>query len=431
MPVRIIKCAFAPAVSIAGAPRVLCALAAAAVLSPGAWTHATEAIRFATFNASLYGSAAGDLVARLEAPGDSQASAVAEIIQRVRPDVLLINEFDFDEQAAALDGFQKHYLAVGQNRSQSPDGPAEAVDFEYRYLAKPNTGIHSGRDLDQDGRVEPRPGSRNYGGDCWGFGRYPGQYGMVLLSRFPIDEARVRTFRKFLWKDMPDARLPDNADTATPHDWYPTEILEVFRLSSKSHWDLPIKIGDRVVHVLAAHPTPPVFDGAEDRNGRRNHDEIRFWLDYVTPGENAYIYDDQGKVGGLDAEAKFVIMGDLNGDPHDGEGSAGIAKLLRSTRVSTSPTPASAGAEQQATLQGGANAQHGGDPRYDTLDAKDQPGPGNLRLDYVIPESGLKTVATGVFWPKNDERLFPLVGTHPFPSSDHRLVWIDVALNER
>ena len=33
----------------------------------------------------------------------------------------------------------------------------------------------------------------------------------------------------------------------------------------------------------------------------------------------------------------------------------------------------------------------------------------------------------GVFWPKTDDPLFSLVGTFPFPSSDHRLVWIDAS----
>ena len=63
------------------------------------------------------------------------------------------------------------------------------------------------------------------------------------------------------------------------------EELEVVRLSSKSHWDVPVKVGGHTVHVLASHPTPPTFDGEEDRNGRRNHDEIRFWADYVSPGK--------------------------------------------------------------------------------------------------------------------------------------------------
>ena len=66
-----------------------------------------------------------------------------------------------------------------------------------------------------------------------------------------------------------------------PRDWYSPEVLRSLRLSSKSHWDLPVRIGRRTVHVLASHPTPPTFDGPEDRNGTRNHDEIRFWAEYV------------------------------------------------------------------------------------------------------------------------------------------------------
>jgi len=53
-------------------------------------------VRFATFNASLNRFNAGDLANELSTPGSPQPDTVAEIIQRVRPDVLLINEFDFD-----------------------------------------------------------------------------------------------------------------------------------------------------------------------------------------------------------------------------------------------------------------------------------------------------------------------------------------------
>ena len=87
---------------------------------------------------------------------------------------------------------------------------------------------------------------------------------------------------------MPGALLPDHPATSAPADWYSPPELAAFRLSSKSHWDVPIKVGGLRVHVLAAHPTPPVFDdppafpAGVDFNGRRNHDEIRFWADYVT-----------------------------------------------------------------------------------------------------------------------------------------------------
>ena len=198
-----------------------------------------QSVRFATFNVSFYDSSAGKVAERLGKRHDLQASAVAEIIQRVRPDVLLLNEFDYDAEGALLDRFRRNYLAVPQNVSQSPDGPAEPIEFEFAYLGPSNTGVHSGFDLDRNGRVDATAGSADYGGDCWGFGRYRGQYAMVLLSRFPIDQNSARTFRKFLWKDMPGAQLPDNLATAANNDWYSKEILAQFPLSSKSPLGYP------------------------------------------------------------------------------------------------------------------------------------------------------------------------------------------------
>ena len=67
---------------------------------------------------------------------------------------------------------------------------------------------------------------------------------------------------------------------------------------------MPIVIGRKTVHFLVSHPTPPVFDGPEDRNGTRNHDEIRFWADYIRRGRRSrYTYDDAGRRGGLEGGA--------------------------------------------------------------------------------------------------------------------------------
>ena len=64
-------------------------------------------------------------------------------------------------------------------------------------------------------------------------------------------------------------------------------------------------------------------------------------------------------------------------------------------------------------------------PAFDTADFSDF-SPGNLRADYVLPRKNMNITASGVFWPEESDPLFPLVGTFPFPSSDHRLVWIDI-----
>ncbi len=392
-----------------------------AVMPAAAAKHDT--VRFATFNASLNRNVAAQLVSDLSAPFDpalpdllvrarrQQAANVAEIIQRVRPDVLLINEFDFDPNAVPL--FQNNYLGIGQSGAQP-------IQYPFAFIAPSNTGIQSGFNLDNDPFTVGDPD------DAFGFGFFPGQFGMLVLSRYPIRIGEARTFQNFLWKDMPGNLIPAG--------FFDAAEVDVLRLSSKSHWDVPIEIGNKVVHFLVSHPTPPVFDGPEDRNGRRNHDEIRFWADYIQPGRSSrYIYDDHGRRGGLDPGARFVIAGDQNADPLDGDSVAGAANLLLdSPHIDARFVPASEGGPEAAALQGGANTTHRGDPLFDTADFADT-APGNLRVDYVLPSKrGLKAVDGFVFWPLQSDPLFRLTGAFTpslpggFPSSDHRLVALDL-----
>jgi hypothetical protein len=386
----------------------------AATLAPAVADDTHDTVRFSTFNASLNRFSAGGLVADLSTPTNAQAQTIAEIIQRTRPDVLLINEFDFDAGHQALALFQQNYLSVSQNG-------ADPIVYPHAFTAPSNNGIPSGEDLDNNGVI----GGPN---DAFGFGFFPGQFGMAVYSMYPIDHDAIRTFQLFLWKDMPGALLPDDPNTPEPADWYSEDELAIFRLSSKSHWDVPIQIGKKTVHFLVSHPTPPVFDGPEDRNGTRNFDEIRFWADYISPGRSGYIYDDDGRSGGLKPGELFVIAGDQNSDPLDGDSIPGaIQQLIDHPLVNTKLTPSSLGAVEQSALQGGANLTHESDPAFDTADFSDV-APGNLRADYVLPRKTLQLTDAGVFWPLSTDPLFRLVGTFPFPSSDHRLVWIDVTV---
>jgi Endonuclease/Exonuclease/phosphatase family len=411
---------------------LLAAIAAAAVAVAAASAAPPEPdVRFATFNASLNRPSAGLLTTHLADPNVDdqfrrQAKNVAEVIQRIHPDVLLVNEFDplgnADAPVGPEDLLRDNFLEVSQNG-------APPIDYPYVFIAPSNTGIATGKDLNNNGVAVTTPGAPGYGDDAFGFGAFPGQFGMVVYSKHPIVYEDVRTFQLFKWKDMPGNLIP------TP--FYSPDEVDILRLSSKSHWDVPVRIEGKTVHFLVAHPTPPVFDGPEDRNGRRNFDEIRFWADYVTPGRSGYIYDDDGRRGGLKPGELFVIAGDQNSDPLDGDSIPGaIQQLIEHPLVNGKLTPSSAGAVEATALQGGANTTHRSDPRFDTADFSDT-APGNLRADYVLPRKTLQLVDAGVFWPLQADPLFRLTGVFSFadwglvggfPTSDHRSVWIDVTV---
>ena len=360
-------------------------------------------LRVATFNVSLHRKQAGELNRQLETGENIQARRIAEVIQRVRPDVLLLNEIDLDQPGHSVRLFQEKFLEVAQNE-QAP------LIFPYVYVASVNTGVLSGFDINRDGKI-------SLPDDGFGFGAFPGQYGMALLSKYPIERQKVRTFQKFRWKDMPSARLPQT-DFGKPY--YPPRTLEGLRLASKSFWDIPVSIGPDTWHFICTHPTPPVFDGPEDRNGCRNHDEIRMIADYVG-GKGEYLYDDQGRQGGLAAGVKFVVLGDLNADPNDGDSLPGaVTQLLECPAIDPGSVPESLGAQAAAEQSGQKNLQHQGAHRQDTADFDDRVA-GNLRVDYCLPSRQLRVVESGVFWPRQGEPGFELN-----QASDHHLVWIDV-----
>ncbi len=353
-------------------------------------------LRVASFNAYLNRSSEGKLLEELKAGENQQIKNVAEIIQRVNPDVIAIQEFDYSgEEAVEL--FKTNFLEVSQNGQP-------IVTYPYHYVNGVNTGVPSGLDFNNDGKNDGPD-------DGYGYGSFPGQYGMVVLSKHPIDTPNVRTFQNFLWKDMPNNNLPTNEDGS---DYYSAEATAVFRLSSKSHWDLPIIVNGKTVHILNTHPTPPVFDGDEDRNGKRNHDEIRMFADYVANTAD-YLYDDNGLIGGLPVNTRFVINGDLNADPDEGDSfNNAIMQILSNNAVNSSAIPLSVGGP---------------------MDGEDDDDTANwgMRADYVLPSIfGLEVEQSGVFWPtKNDRKYFLVDQTSGSEnSSDHRLVWVDLTLTD-
>ena len=306
---------------------------------------------------------------------DTQIEASLEVIAATSPDILILQNFDFDLENRALAAFN---AALGKI----------ARPYPYLFARRPNTGLRTELDMDGNGRMaEPR--------DAQGYGRFSGQGGMAILSRHPIIKEDVQDYSTLLWRDLPSALLPQTKDGAP----FPSaEAQNIQRLSTTAHWVVPFDVsGKERVHILTFHASPPVFDGPEDRNGKRNHDEIMFWLHFL-----------DGHFGAVPT-AKFVIAGGANNDPQGGEGlKPAINALLMDPRL------------QDTAPRSDGSMAASGDP-YDTADWED-PDPGNLRVDYVLPSADWTVLDAGVYWPEGD------AAGAAERASNHRLVWVDLAI---
>jgi hypothetical protein len=351
-----------------------------------------DGLRIATYDVGLARDGPGLLLHELATEPKPATRAVAAVIRAARPDILLLTGFDQDFRGRALDAFRA-LLARGE----------DGVDYPHAFAPPGNEGVPSGLDLDDDGRSMGR-------GDAFGWGRFPGNGGMALLSRLPLDPADARSFAALRWAALPGADLPLRPDGSA----FPDPARQAaLRLSSRSHWDVPVLLPDGTrLHLLAANPTPPLFDGPEGVNRRRNADEIRFWSAYL---DGAAFADDQGRTA-PGSDGPLVLLGNLNLDPFDGRGDhAAIAALLAHPRL-RDPRPESPGAAAAATRG------HAGEAALDTADWKED-GPGNLRTDYVLPSAELRVTAAGVLWPAPGDAFADTAAATP-----HRLVWVDLAL---
>jgi endonuclease/exonuclease/phosphatase family metal-dependent hydrolase len=333
-----------------------------------------DPLRIATYQVELSRDGPGLLVRDLMSGTDPQIAAVVAVIARADADVILLTDLDYDHGRVALTLLADALAAAG-------------APYPHRLALAPNTGVFTGLDLDGNRRLaEAR--------DAMGYGRFAGDGGMAILSRLPIADDRVQDMSAFLWRDLPGALLPP--------DLAP-DVARIQRLSSTAHWAVPLTLPSGSLTLMAWHASPPVFDGPEDRNGRRNHDEAAFWRHYL-----------DGALPFAPPDGPFVLLGDANLDPADGEGRNGALLALLTDARLQDPAPRSASPH--------ADPGQSGDPATDTAAFPD--GPGALRVDYVLPSRDLSVIASGVIWPAPDD---PLAATAAI-ASRHRLVWVDVAL---
>jgi len=341
------------------------AVCAGLILGALAGVARADTLRIATYNAELTRAGPGLLLRDIERGEDAQVTAVLAVLTALDADVVLMTGIDYDMGARA----------AGALGARAGYGHVQAL--------RGNTGVATGLDLDGNGRLgEAR--------DAQGFGRFAGQAGMAVLSRYPLP-GPARDFSALLWADLPGALLPAGMDP---------RVRAVQRLSTSGHWDVPVATPGRPLHLLCWYATPPVFDGPEDRNGRRNHDEAAFWLRLLA-----------GDLPDPPPEGAFVLLGQSNLDPADGEGLPDAMQALLSHPALQDPAPRG--------TAGRTDTGQRGDPTLDTA-LYDF---GGLRVEVVLPAAGLTVRAAGVLWPPPDDPLASVLAA----ASRHRPVWVDLA----
>lgn len=333
-----------------------------------------ERLKIATWNVELDRQGPGLLARDVAGGEDAQVLAVLRVLAALDADVVLLTGVDYDRGLVTAELLADRLALSG-------------VSYAHRFALRPNTGTQTGLDLDGDGRAGGP-------GDAQGWGNFAGQGGMLILSRLPVDTDAVRDFSGFLWADLPGALLPEGMRP---------EVQAVQRLSTTGHWEVPlITAGGGRLRLLAFHATPPVFDGPEDRNGRRNHDEAAFWL---------ALFD--GRLDLLPPEPPFVLIGDSNLDPADGDGRPDAIGALLAHPALNDVAPRGA--------HGRAEPGHAGDPALDTAVFAQT---GGVRVDLVVPGAGLDVAAAGVMWPAPGDALPGDLAA----ASRHFPVWVEIVL---
>jgi hypothetical protein len=326
-----------------------------------------ETLRIATYNADLSRAGPGLMLQALQGD-DAQASAVVEVIAALDADVLLLTGIDYDLRGDTLAALAERLALRGK-------------PYPYLLPLRPNTGVATGLDLDRNGKMgEPR--------DAVAYGRFAGEGGMAVLSRLRIDVENMRDFTGFLWADLPQNLRPPDTPATLP-------------LSTSGHYEVPLlRAEGQGLRLLAYYASPPVFDGPEDRNGRRNHDETAFWLRLL-----------EGNLPMPPPVPPFVLLGQPNLDPQDGEGLNDAIRDLLAHRLLQDPAPRGGNSH--------IDAGHTGDPALDTALYANL---GGLRVEEILPSAGLVVVASGVMWPPDTD---PMAGVLA-AASRHRPLWVDL-----
>lgn len=339
---------------------------------------------------------------------DEQATAAAEVLARFAPDVVNINELQYDIQGVPTSS------SPGQPKADAKPGTFGGAAENAKRLADRVRGVDPTADypyviqtLGNSGFLWEGSNNGSAVFDLRGWGEWRGRFNTAILSKWPILEDQIRVIADFAWEDLPDnliAQMETEQGLTVPQGW---------PLFEKCLNVIPVQIGDEVVHFVLLHPVTPVYDVI---NTYRNHDELHALQLFL-----------EGKLPGVDPlpeGAKYVVIGDLNADPEDGDGIEGSIQQVLDHPGLTAFFPEGHGTKYS---NGARNTYLGGCGLDDGSTVDDPTTHFQLQLDYLLPSKTLGTPTGGeVFFPdfKTAKDDFDLACR----ASDHRFVYEEIDL---
>ncbi|NDK31547.1 endonuclease/exonuclease/phosphatase family protein [Nesterenkonia sp. Hz 6-5] len=349
----------------------------------------------ATLHADITADSTGedpvkDLIASLSTGNHTQARAVAQTVQMNDPDIVVLTGVSYDKEHQIAE-LLNSYLAAGQHSESG-------LDYPYTFTDGTNSGRESGVDLDGDGTIGGP-------GDAVGYGEYPGHYGTVIFSKYPIVEHEVRTFKEFLWSDVPDTSMTTGRDSSLESS--------VLRLNETSMWDVPVEVDGEHVHLISASVASP----PEVADTNRGDDMRRVMADYVA-GRAWYLYDDAGETGHMDPGTPFVVAG----VPAVRAGESENLDVLLESPVIRDTRPEAVTEVPQEEHPAATSAA-------DPEDTRHVAGGRGERASFVLPSASVDVSGSGIFWPAEGEHGYEVVDPDSAYGLDDRLVWLDLTIS--
>ncbi len=351
----------------------------------------------------------------------TQLIFATEILKKLNPDILSINEIQFDKVAVP----NKNFNSEGENFNKLLK--ISGLDFLDKTFNEANTGKNSRTDDIGNYVLKPNQDQRSKLADKVNFGMFPGQYSTAGAFKYKILKKVVITDLK--WKDFnPDVDLTKYKDMSGE------PLPEDMELFDKNFSDITLDIQGKDVHIILLHTVPAYgFGNPHSPNIKRNHDQLEFLKWYLTR-KSKFKY--QGEIKPLKENSTFIAMGDWNVDPKSKNLGAKVINELAST----------------FKLWQGDYV-----PTY--IGQSFSPGEFKAQLDYILMSNNILVSNSGVYLPDprreelgcgnilrkpfrpkkvkvtykvNDKKCYALVDKEFYKvkkASDHLPIWADIIID--